>query len=66
MPAALPPTTAHPPQIQDAEGGKTLAEFVAKLKGREDIAALRAAVNAFATRFPMPGFDVATMKYNKL
>ncbi len=33
------------------------------LEGRKDIAALRADVNAFAASFPMPGFDVASMKY---
>jgi len=42
--------------VQAATGAKTVAEFVAGLAGREDIAALRADVNAFASTFPIPGF----------
>jgi glycine hydroxymethyltransferase len=44
--------------------GKALADFVAAVaEPRDDVKALRLAVNKFATSFPMPGFDVATMKY---
>ncbi len=49
-------------EVQKASGAK-LTDFVAALHGREDIAALRREVNAFASSFPMPGFDTATMKY---
>lgn len=49
--------------IQTTTGCKTVVDFVAAFKGREDIRALRADVNALATSFPMPGFDVAAMKY---
>ena len=49
--------------IQATSGCKTVVDFVAAFKGRADIAQLRADVNALATAFPMPGFDVAAMKY---
>jgi glycine hydroxymethyltransferase len=50
--------------IQATSGSKTVVDFVSAFKGRADIAALRADVNAFATSFPMPGFDVSSMKYS--
>lgn len=49
-------------EIQD-KVGKKLADFVPALEGNEKINALRAKVNAFATTFPMPGFDPKEMKY---
>ncbi len=55
------PSLSPPSQIQEA-GGKTLAEFLEGMKGRADIAALRGDVQAFAKKFPMPGFDVASME----
>lgn len=42
-----------------AGGKSTAADFGAALKGREDIAALAAEVQAFAGGFPMPGFEDA-------
>ena len=48
------PPNFPPPQVQ-AEGGKTLKEFLPMLEGRADIASLRAAVQEFARAFPMPG-----------
>ena len=33
---------------------------------REDLKQLRTDVTAFASKFPMPGFDVADMKYKEL
>jgi glycine hydroxymethyltransferase len=41
--------------------GKPLKEFVKGLDGHEGIAALRLEVEAFARKFPMPGFDVASI-----
>lgn len=43
-----------------------LADFTAACKGREDIAALKKEVNAFASSFPMPGWDTKSMKYNSI
>jgi len=49
--------------IQEKSGPK-LKDFVAILsEDSDEINALRAEINAFATTFPMPGFDPATMKY---
>lgn len=53
-------------EIDAATTGRPIAEFKEALKTHEGIPALRAAVNEFATRFPMPGFDVATMKHKEL
>mmetsp|Transcript_9727 Transcript_9727/g.11262 ORF Transcript_9727/g.11262 Transcript_9727/m.11262 type:complete len:469 (-) Transcript_9727:276-1682(-) len=52
-------------KIQKKSGPK-LKDFVALLEGNEDIEALKADINKFATSFPMPGFDPTTMKYNTL
>lgn len=49
-------------KLQEKSGPK-LKDFVALLPDSEEIKALRAKVNAFATTFPMPGFDPAEMKY---
>jgi len=51
--------------IQEKSGPK-LKDFVTHLDGNEDIEALKAEVNKFATSFPMPGFDPSQMKYNVL
>ena len=32
----------------------------------QDVAALRAEVHAFASSFPMPGFDIASMTHREL
>ncbi len=43
-------------QVQnECKEGEKLADYEKRLVGRADIAELRAAVNAFATSFPMPG-----------
>jgi len=52
-------------KIQEKSGPK-LKDFVALLDGNDDIEALKADVNKFATSFPMPGFDPSQMKYNTL
>jgi glycine hydroxymethyltransferase len=52
-------------KLQEQSGPK-LKDFVALLGDNADIAALRERVHAFAAKFPMPGFDPATMKYNTL
>jgi glycine hydroxymethyltransferase len=48
--------------VQERSGPK-LKDYVDCLAKNEDVSALRAKVNAFATQFPMPGFDAAEMKY---
>lgn len=50
-------------RIQE-KSGKKLKDFEAALEGNAELAALKKEVEAFATQFNMPGFDVATMKYN--
>jgi glycine hydroxymethyltransferase len=52
-------------EIQEAVG-KKLVDFKAALDGHEGVAALRKDVNEFASKFPMPGFDVASMKHKHL
>jgi glycine hydroxymethyltransferase len=52
-------------KIKEKSGPK-LKDFVALLDGNEEVAALRLAVNKFATTFPMPGFDPTQMKYNTI
>jgi len=49
-------------KIQEASGPK-LADFIKGLESSEELNSIRARVNAFATTFPMPGFDPKTMKY---
>jgi len=49
-------------KIQEVNG-PALKAFVAALDGNEELKAIRAKVNAFATTFPMPGFDPKTMLY---
>jgi len=48
--------------IQEKTGPK-LKDFVPLLKNNEELNAIKAEVNAFATKFPMPGFDPKEMKY---
>jgi len=52
-------------KIQEKSGPK-LKDFVALLDENEELIALKAEVNKFATSFPMPGFDPTTMKYNTI
>lgn len=49
-------------KIQE-ESGPKLKEFCALLPTSDEVKALRQKVNNFATKFPMPGFDPAEMKY---
>jgi glycine hydroxymethyltransferase len=49
-------------KIQEQSGPK-LKDYIALLADNEEVKALRQSVNAFATTFPMPGFDPAEMKY---
>lgn len=46
--------------------GKKLVDFKPALVNNQDLDALRREVEAFATSFHMPGFDVQEMKYNQL
>lgn len=46
--------------------GKKLVDFKPVLNGNVELEALRKEVEAFASSFDMPGFDVATMKYKDL
>jgi glycine hydroxymethyltransferase len=49
-------------KVQEQSGPK-LHDYVECVAKNEDVAALKARVNAFATTFPMPGFDPKEMKY---
>jgi glycine hydroxymethyltransferase len=49
-------------KIQEQSGPK-LKEYISLLASNDDVKELRKRVNAFATTFPMPGFDPAEMKY---
>lgn len=46
--------------------GKKLKDFNPALEGNKDVEDLAAEANKLATSFPMPGFEVSEMKYNKL
>jgi len=46
-----------------ASAGKKLTDFLPALEASAEIKAVRLEVEAFAKQWPMPGFDVATMKY---
>ena len=46
--------------------GKLLKDFDIAVKASPEVKALKLAVQTFITQFPMPGFDVATMKYKTL
>lgn len=49
-----------------ASAGKTLKEFEAAVKDSGEVKDLRIRVQRFITQFPMPGFDVSTMKYKDI
>ena len=49
-------------KLQEASGPK-LKDFVPLLDGNAELEALASKVHAFASGFPMPGFDPKTMKY---
>jgi hypothetical protein len=46
--------------------GKLLKDFEAAARANPEVASLKRECQEFVTQFPMPGFDVATMRYNKL
>lgn len=46
--------------------GKKLVDFIPALEDNKDIDALRREVEAFASSFNMPGFDIDAMKYKTL
>jgi len=48
-------------EVQE-QSGKLFKDFQKALPGNETIASLRDEVEAFASAFPMPGFDVAELK----
>jgi len=48
------------------ETNKTMKEFEAAVKVSPDVKALKSAVQTFITAFPMPGFDVETMRYKEI
>ena len=45
---------------------KTMKEFEAAVVASADVKSLKTAVQTFITKFPMPGFDVETMKYKEI
>jgi len=45
---------------------KTLKEFEAAVKSSADVKALKLAVMSFITQFPMPGFDLESMRYKSI
>jgi glycine hydroxymethyltransferase len=49
-----------------ATSGKLLKDFDIAVKNSAEVKALKQAVMKYVTQFPMPGFDVATMKYNTI
>jgi len=53
-------------KVQEGMAGKTPKDFEIALQGNADVLALKREIQQFVTRFPMPGFDVATMKYKNL
>uniref|UniRef100_A0A7S2R9J6 Serine hydroxymethyltransferase n=1 Tax=Eucampia antarctica TaxID=49252 RepID=A0A7S2R9J6_9STRA len=48
------------------ESGPKLKDFCKCLENNAKIDDLRKRVNTFSTKFPMPGFDCTTMKYNTI
>jgi len=45
---------------------KTTKDFEAAVKASPEVKALKVAVQTFITQFPMPGFDVASMRYKHI
>ena len=45
---------------------KLMKEFEAAVKSSPEVKALKTKVQTFITQFPMPGFDVATMRYKQI
>mmetsp|Transcript_99647 Transcript_99647/g.281240 ORF Transcript_99647/g.281240 Transcript_99647/m.281240 type:complete len:470 (-) Transcript_99647:69-1478(-) len=49
-----------------ATTGKLLKDFETAVKASPEVAALKSKVQKFITQFPMPGFDVDTMKFKTI
>ncbi|KAK9762454.1 glycine hydroxymethyltransferase shm1 [Basidiobolus ranarum] len=47
---------------QEKAGSKLIKDFVVALEGNDDLKALHKEVQEFAKSFPMPGFDIETIK----
>jgi glycine hydroxymethyltransferase len=52
-------------EIQKISGPK-LVEFEKMVKSSPEIKKIRCAIQAFITTFPMPGFDIADMRYKEI
>jgi glycine hydroxymethyltransferase len=52
--------------IIQAASGKTLKEFEEAVIASADVRALKGRIQRFITQFPMPGFDVDTMRYKEI
>jgi glycine hydroxymethyltransferase len=52
-------------RIQETNG-KTLKDFEAAVTSSPEVRALRVKIQKFITQFPMPGFDVETMRYKEI
>jgi glycine hydroxymethyltransferase len=48
-------------QVQESHG-KLLKDWVKGISGNKQLADIRSRVEAFASSFPMPGFDVADLQ----
>lgn len=46
--------------------GKTLKDFEVGVKASAEVAALKGKIQKFITQFPMPGFDVSSMRYKEI
>ena len=49
-----------------AKGFKLVKDFEVELKKSPEVTQLKIDVRTFVTQFPMPGFDVATLKYKHI
>lgn len=52
-------------EIQKSSGSK-LADFEKMVKTSPEIKRIRCGIQAFITKFPMPGFDIADMRYKEI
>ena len=43
-----------------------MKDFEAAVKASPEVKALKFAVQSYITQFPMPGFDVASMRYKSI
>jgi hypothetical protein len=48
------------------ESNKTMKEFEAAVKADAHVKALKIAVQTYITQYPMPGFDVSSMRYKSI